>query len=210
MILRVGLTGGLASGKSTVAARLRERGIPVLDADKIVHHLYEPGHEGTHAVAKAFGAEFLTSGGAVDRPRLALQVFQDGAALRRLNALVHPLVIAEQARWFERLEREEESLGVVEATLLVESGGRDRHDLIVTVSAPEELRLTRAAGRTPGADEEELRQRVKGQLPDDQREAVADVVIRNEGSLDELLAEADRLAVTLRGFAQQQIDPAPE
>jgi dephospho-CoA kinase len=204
MILRVGLTGGLASGKSTVAARLRERGIPVLDADKIVHHLYEPGHEGARAVAKAFGDDFLTPEGAVDRPRLALHVFQDGAELRRLNALIHPLVIAEQARWFERLEREEETLGVMEATLLVESGGRDQNDLLVTVSAPEELRLARAAERTPGADKEELRKRVEGQLTDGQREAVADVVIRNEGSRDELLAEADRLAVNLRGFAQSR------
>lgn len=203
MILRVGLTGGLASGKSSVAARLHERGIPVLDADRIVHHLYEPRHEGARAVAQAFGARFLTAEGAVDRPRLALHVFQDGEELKRLNALVHPLVLAEQARWFERLEAEGKRLGVVEATLLVESGGRNRFDLLVTVSAPEEIRIARAESRSPEKVVEELRMRVKGQLLDAQRESVADVVIRNDGTLDELLAEADRLALRLRGFAEK-------
>ncbi|MEO6323293.1 MAG: dephospho-CoA kinase [Thermoanaerobaculia bacterium] len=209
MALRIGLTGGLGSGKSTVAARLRERGIPVLDADRIVHHLYEPGHEGARAVARSFGPEFLTAEGTVDRAKLALHVFQDGAELKRLNALVHPLVIDVQARWFTNLESEGALLGVIEATLLVESGGRERYDLLITVSAPEELRLQRAAARTHGVRVDDLRGRIAGQLPDEQREAVADVVIRNAGTLEELLEQADRLAATLLGFAEKHAATQP-
>lgn len=199
MVLRVGLTGGLASGKSTVAARLAELGIPVLDADRVVHDLYRPGGEGARAVAEEFGPGVLGADGSVDRAKLAARAFPDPSAVARLNARVHPLVIAAQARWFEELERRGEPLGVVEATLLVESGGRGRYDLLVAVSAPEEVRLERAHARSPGATREELRARVRAQLPEADRNAACDVVIRNEGSREELLAEADRLAALLRG-----------
>ena len=113
MILKVGLTGGLASGKSTVAGRLRENGISVLDADLIVHDLYREGSEGAHAVAEAFGPDFLAADGSVDRPKLSAHVFHDPASLARLNALIHPLVRDEQARWFAALEAKGDNLGVV-------------------------------------------------------------------------------------------------
>lgn len=198
MVLRVGLTGGLASGKSTVAARLAGLGIPVLDADRVVHDLYRPGGEGARAVAEEFGPAVLGADGSVDRARLAARAFSDPSAVARLNARVHPLVIAAQARWFDELARRGEPLGVVEATLLVESGGRGRYDVLVAVSAPEEVRLARALARSPGATREELRARLRAQLPESERNAACDVVIRNEGSREELLAEADRLAARLR------------
>ena len=144
MILKVGLTGGLASGKSTVAGRLRANGIPVLDADLIVHDLYREGGAGARAVAEAFGPEFLAVDGSVDRPKLSAHVFHDPPSLARLNALIHPLVHAAQAKWFGDLEAKGEALGVVEATLLVETGGRERFDVLVTVSAPADVRLARA------------------------------------------------------------------
>lgn len=201
MVLRVGLTGGLASGKSTVAARLAGLGIPVLDADRVVHDLYRPGGEGARAVAEEFGPAVLAADGSVDRARLAARAFPDPSAVARLNARVHPLVVAAQARWFEELARRGEPLGVVEATLLVESGGRGRYDVLVAVSAPEEVRLDRALARSPGATREELRARLRAQLPESERNAACDVVIRNEGSREELLAEADRLAERLRDRA---------
>ncbi|MDL1952023.1 dephospho-CoA kinase, partial [Acidobacteria bacterium ACD] len=105
MVLRVGLTGGLASGKSTVAARLAGLGIPVLDADRVVHDLYRPGGEGARAVAEEFGPAVLAADGSVDRARLAARAFPDPSAVARLNARVHPLVVAAQARWFEELAR---------------------------------------------------------------------------------------------------------
>ncbi len=148
-MLRVGLTGGIASGKSAVAARWRELGIPVLDADRLVHALYEPGAPGAVAVAEEFGADLLDERGAVDRPRLASLVFADPAAVARLNARIHPLVRLETDRWLAGREAERHARAVVEATLLVENGGRERFDLLVAVSAPEDLRIARALARDP-------------------------------------------------------------
>lgn len=193
-MLRVGLTGGLASGKSTVAKRLGERGIPVLDADRVVHSLYAPGGAGSRAVAGLFGPGVLAPDGSVDRPSVARLVFGDPAAVARLNAAVHPLVHAEEARWFEALEAAGRRLGVVEATLLLESGGRSLYDLVVVVSAPAELRLARASRRDPERSEAELRARMAAQLPDAEREKAADVVLANDGGPEELLAKADALA----------------
>lgn len=201
MVLRVGLTGGLASGKSTVAARLAELGLPVLDSDHVVRELYRPGADGTRAVAEEFGPDVLAADGSVDRPKLAARVFSDLSAVSRLNARVHPLVIAAQAQWFEGLERSRAPLGVVEATLLVESGGRERYDVLVAVSAPEDVRLGWALARTPGAAREELLRRVRAQLPDERRNAACEEVLLNDGSREELVAKADLLAKRLRARA---------
>ncbi len=198
MTLRVGLTGGLASGKSTVARRWREMGIPVLDADLVVHELYEPGGAGAAAVAEAFGADLLDGKGAVDRPRLARRVFGDGAAVKTLNARIHPLVIERQAVWFEELEARGEPLAVVEATLLLESGGRKRFDRIVTVSAPAEVRLARAIARDPGVGREQLGKRMAAQMPDAERDRLADHVLRSDGTRQELIDAATRLGELLR------------
>ncbi|HEX7614217.1 MAG TPA: dephospho-CoA kinase [Thermoanaerobaculia bacterium] len=201
MILKVGLTGGLASGKSTVAARLRENGIPVLDADLIVHDLYREGSEGARAVAEAFGPEFLTEGGSVDRPKLSAHVFHDPPSLARLNVLIHPLVRAAQAKWFGDLETKGEALGVIEATLLVETGGRRRFDVLVTVSAPADMRLKRAIRRSGETDPNDFVKRMSAQFSDAAREEVADIVIRTEGTKEELLEKVDALAIELRAIA---------
>lgn len=201
MILKVGLTGGLASGKSTVAARLEEHGIPVLDADLIVHDLYRAGSEGARVIAEAFGPEFLAADGAVDRPRLSAHVFHDPPSLARLNALVHPLVRDAQAKWFAALEANGEALGVVEATLLVETGGRQRFDVLVTVSAPADVRLQRAIRRSGETDPNDLVRRMSVQFSDAAREEVADIVIRTEGTKEELLKKVDELAKGLKARA---------
>lgn len=194
---RVGLTGGIASGKSAVAARWRELGIPVLDADRLVHALYEPGEAGAAAVAEEFGPDVLDARGAVDRPALARLVFADPAAVARLNARVHPLVRRETDRWLAEREAEGHPAAVVEATLLVENAGRERFDLLVAVSAPEEHRLERALARDPSATRESVLARMRAQLPDDARNAACDVVLVNDGSVEELLARADALAPRL-------------
>ena len=193
-MLRVGLTGGIASGKSAVGSRWRALGIPVLDADQLVHALYEPGAPGTAAVAEEFGPELLDERGAVDRPRLAARVFGDAAAVSRLNARVHPLVRLETDRWLAVREAEGEPLAVVEATLLVENRGRERFDRLVAVSAPEEARLARALARDPSASREAVLSRMRAQLPDAERNAACDVVLVNDGTPDALLARADALA----------------
>jgi dephospho-CoA kinase len=201
MILKVGLTGGLASGKSTVAGRLRQNGIQVLDADLIVHDLYRAGGEGVRAVAGAFGQEFLAPDGSVDRQKLSAHVFHDPAALTRLNGLIHPLVRDAQARWFSDLEAKGEPLGVVEATLLVETGGRQRFDVLVTVSAPAEVRLARAVRRTGETDPNEFVRRMSVQFSDAAREEVADIVLHADGTKEELLKKVDELARELKGRA---------
>lgn len=193
-MLRVGVTGGIASGKSAVAERWRELGLPVLDADLLVRALYEPGRAGAAAVADEFGARFLDARGAVDRPRLARHVFAHPSAVARLNARVHPLVRAETDRWLADREAEGRSVAVVEATLLVENAGRARFDLLVAVSAPEVLRLARALARDPSATRDAVLARMRAQLPDEARDAACDVVIVNDGSLDELRTKADALA----------------
>ncbi len=204
MTFKVGLTGGLASGKTTVAERLAEYGIPVLDADQVVHDLYRPGRPGAGAVAMVFGVQVIDSTGGVDRKKLAARVFNDPPSLKILNGLIHPLVITEQAKWFDSLAKAGQPIGVVEATLLVETGGRTRYDFIVTVSAPEMVRFSRALGRGPGGDSADIAKRIAAQLPDAGREAVADVVVMNDGTTEELIVKADALAEKLIAAAAAQ------
>jgi dephospho-CoA kinase len=201
MIYRVGLTGGLASGKSSVASRLRSHGIPVLDADQVVHDLYRPGRPGANAVAMVFGLQVIDSAGGVDRVKLGARVFSDPPALKTLNGLIHPLVLTEQARWFDAQTKSGEPLGVVEATLLVETGGRSRYDFIVTVSAPEAVRLNRALQRSSAEDFAAVARRIAAQISDAERETVADLVIVNDGTAEELEKKADSLAAWLLSAA---------
>lgn len=198
-MLKVGLTGGLASGKSTVAARLREHGLPVLDADLVVRELYAPGGAGAAAISATYGPDVLDATGAVNRPALAARVFGDPDAVARLNALIHPLVHQAQAAWFQELEAHGKGIGVVEATLLIESGGRSRFDVLVTVSAPASVRLERAVSR--GGNRDDLAKRIAAQMPDEAREKVADIVLRSTGSKDDLLRDADDLADRLKRMA---------
>ncbi len=204
-ILRVGLTGGIASGKSTIAVRLRERGIPVLDADGVVRDLYRPGGEGARAVAEEFGPEMLDPAGGVDRVRLARHVFADPLALARLNARIHPLVFETQQRWFAEREKEGGRIGVIEATLLVESGGRGRYDLVITVSAPEEVRLERAVRRSGEIERDGLRRRIDAQMRDAEREKAADIVLRTDGTKEELIEKVDDLAARLKAMADRRV-----
>ena len=197
MVYRVGLTGGLASGKSTVARQLASYGLPILDADQVVHDLYRPGAAGTSAVIGTFGLQMLDTSGGVDRKKLAARAFSDPVALKTLNGLIHPLVLMAQARWFDSLSAARQPVGVVEATLLIETGGRARYDFIVTVSAPETARLGRALRRLPDEESGALLKRIAAQLPDSERETVADLVIVNDGTEEELIRKADLLAEML-------------
>lgn len=186
--LRVGLTGGLAGGKSTVARLLAERGATVVDADRLVAELYEPGEPGAELVAELFGDRLLDRRGAVDRPALASIVFSDPEARRRLEAAVHPLV----RRRFADLARATGGVVVLEATLLVEAGYGPDFDLVVTVEADEEVRLRRAVER--GMDEAEAAARLAAQGSGEARRAAADRTIRNDGDLADLERRVDELA----------------
>lgn len=186
-MLRVGLTGGIATGKSTVAAILRELGCHILEADKIAHGLIEPGAAAYNDVAHEFGEGILTAEGRVDRAKLGAIVFADPERLARLNAIVHPLVLAAQDRELAAIERASpHTIALVEAALLIEAGYTDRLDyLVVTWCTPEQqlARLTEAgAGR--GLTIKQARQRIAAQMPLEEKRRMADAAIDCSSSLE--------------------------
>jgi dephospho-CoA kinase len=205
-----GLTGGIASGKSAVGRRLRERGVPVIDADELAREVVAPGTEGLAEIVRTFGAEFLDAAGALDRKRLAAVVFADDAKRRALNAVVHPRIAALTVARAARLSEEGEPLACYEAALLVENGAADAFRPLVVVSAPEEVQIARAAARD-GATHEEARARVRAQMALDAKVKLADYVIDNTGTLAELSQKTDavleRLCAGL-GVAQSRYSPA--
>lgn len=185
--LRLGLTGGIAAGKSTVAAWLREAGFEVVDADRLVADLYRPGREGSAAVARLFGPDYLDRDGAVDHAKLAGKVFSDDAARHRLEAVIHPLV----RRDFETIAVRTPRVVVLEAPLLVEAGFAPEMDLVVTVEADTEDRLQRATAR--GLEPDEARRRLRSQTSESVRVGAAHRVLRNDGTRAELRRQVTEL-----------------
>ncbi len=194
---RVGLTGGIGSGKSTVARWLAEEGFLVIDADQLVAELYRPGGAGAAAVAGLFGPEALRPDGGVDHRRVAERVFTDRQARATLEQAIHPLV---RAAFADRVRgAAPASVVVLEATLLVEAGYRPDFDCVISVEAPEAQRLARATAR--GASATDVRARLAAQGPGDARRAGSDRLLQNDGSLEDLHAQVRDLAATLRARA---------
>jgi dephospho-CoA kinase len=197
-MLRVGLSGGIGSGKSTVARALARRGAIVIDADAIAREVVEPWQPGLAAIVERFGPEILDAEGRLDRPRLAAVVFDDAAARVDLNAIVHPLVAAETARRLAAAPPD--AVVVLDVPLLVEAA-RSGYDVVVIVEAPEAVRLERLVGR--GMAETDARRRMATQASDAERRKVADVVLDNSGSEEALEAQIDslwaQLSASLRG-----------
>jgi dephospho-CoA kinase len=188
--MRVGLTGGVASGKSTVSTMLRELGAVVIDADRLAREVVAAGTPGLDAVVAEFGRELLTEDEELDRPAMAKVVFGDEQARRRLEAIVHPLVHREIARL--EAEAPEGAIVVHDLPLLAESGRAGSFDAVIVVDAPEELqfaRMLRDRGWTP----EDAESRLAAQATREERRAVATHVIENDGSLDELRAQVRKV-----------------
>jgi dephospho-CoA kinase len=182
-MLRIALTGGIATGKSYVAEQLRKRGIPVLDADVLAHGATGPGTEATAAIAARFGAEMIAADGSVDRARLGPVVFADPEARRDLEAIVHPAVYRSVTAGLRGFELLGHALAVVDVPLLYETKREgDFHRVIVT-TCPPELQVKRLVAR--GLTEEAAHQRLAAQLPTDQKAARADFVIRTDGTFEE-------------------------
>ena len=193
--LRVGLTGGLASGKSTVAGWLRDAGFLVVDADRLVAELHQPGGAGAAAVRGLFGAEFLNEQGGVDHARVGARIFADPADRKALEKAIHPLV----RQRFTELAAEADEAAILEATLLVEAGQAADFDLIVTVECDAEARLRRAVAR--GLSEEAARARLLAQGDGEERRRAAHRRIDNCGDLQHLRRQVDDLIMELRRLA---------
>jgi dephospho-CoA kinase len=189
-MLKVGLTGGIGSGKSEVARMLASHGAFVIDADELAREVVAPGTPGLAAVVANFGPDMLTDAGELDRTKLASVVFADDAARQRLNAIVHPLVAARASDLMRALPFD--AIVVYDVPLLVEGGLEREYDAVVVVEAPLLARLERLV-RFRKMTEDEAKARVAAQASDEQRRAVADYVIVNDVSLLDLRREVARL-----------------
>jgi dephospho-CoA kinase len=196
-MLRLGLTGGIASGKSAVAGMLREMGFAVLDADSLAHKLIEPGQPAYDEAVREFGPSVVDSSGRIERGKLAAMVFADRAKLDRLNAIVHPRVKEALLRQFDEWEGDgTRDAAFVEAALLVEAGyQRDLDGLVVAWSRPEQ-QLERLGAR--GLSDEEARRRIAAQLPVAEKLKFATEKIDCSGSLDDTRRQVEALATKLR------------
>lgn len=189
-ILSVGLTGGIAAGKSAVSQRMAAHGAVIIDADQLARQAVAPGSKGLAEIVEHFGEGILTQEGRLDRAALGERVFGDEAARERLNSIVHPRVRAEAARQREFVA--DGSVVVEDIPLLIETGQQGRFDVVVVVQAPHEERVRRMI-QDRDMSREEAESRISAQATDDQRAAAADVVLDNSGSLDELLDQVDHL-----------------
>ena len=193
-MLVIGLTGSIGMGKSTAAARFREQGVAVCDADAEVHKLYEGA--AVAPIEAAFPG--TTTDGRVDRQKLAQALLADPSGFKRLEAIVHPLVQAVERAFLQEQAAAGADMAVLEIPLLFETGGDARVDVVVVVSAPAEAQRERVSAR-PGMTLEKLEQIIARQLPDAEKRARADFVVDTGGTHAESAAQVDRIVESLRG-----------
>ena len=205
-MLRVGLTGGVACGKTTVAEMMAQRGAHVVLADEVAHQLMRPGEPVYEEVVRHFGQGILGSDGAIDRKKLADAAFGSGR-IQELNQIVHPAVIARQDAWAaEMAAQHPDGIAVVEAALMLEAGVGKRFDKLVVVICTLPQKVERFACRHSlglAAAEREVTRRMAAQLPDDEKARAADYVIDNSGPLADLETKVDALMAELRRLAQK-------
>jgi dephospho-CoA kinase len=216
-MLRVGLTGGLGSGKTTVAAIFRSLGAQVMEADAVGRSMMQPGEAVYGEIVKAFGPAVLRADGTLDRRKLATIAFADGR-LAELNAIVHPPVIAEQRRWMETLEKEQpNAVAIYETALLFEASKaqgtrewQERFDRRILVTAPEALRIARYVARMGGPDpdaatraalEREARERIAVQMSDEEKMRLSDTIIRNDASFEDVTRQTEAVYRELSALA---------
>ncbi|MGH2754696.1 MAG: dephospho-CoA kinase [Actinomycetota bacterium] len=191
-----GLTGGIGSGKSTFAKLLEERGAEVIDADELGRTALSPGRPGWHSVIDTFGDELLVPGTMeIDRGLLASMVFSDSAKLAALNAIVHPIIMSGIADTLEVLAGTD-MIVIIDAALLIETGLADRVDVVIVVLAADDIRSARLRAER-GMSQKDIEGRIAAQLPASRLLERADVVVNNDGSLEELSREADRVYAEL-------------
>jgi dephospho-CoA kinase len=203
--MKIGLTGGVACGKSTVAKIFSGLGAQVIDADKLVHELYRQGEPVYQELVKRFGTGILDSGGEIDRRRLAALAFE-GGRVQELNRIVHPAVFVRQQQWLQEVAaRQPEAIAMVEATLILEAGGKSRYDKIIVVTCRPEQKIARyaqRAGVSESAARFEVERRSKAQMTDDEKAGQADFVIDNSGSLEQTFRQAEKIYAELKAPAR--------
>ena len=213
-MLRVGLTGGLGSGKSTVAQMFAAHGVHVISADEVGRRLMQPGEDVFRQIVEHFGPEVVRGDGTLNRPLLAELAFRQGR-LDELNRIVHPAVIAAQEAWADDLAaREPDAIAMIESALIFEAGvsgsvpgWRDRFDCVVLVTAPYALKVQRfldrmSAGKQMSAEqltalEQDARSRLAAQIPDSEKTPLCDFVIDNSGSLEQTQRQVDEVFARL-------------
>jgi dephospho-CoA kinase len=191
---KVALTGGIATGKSYVLQRLRERGVPTIDADEVVHEALRAGTPTTKAIATQFGSVFLASDGSVDRTRLGVKVFSDPEMRQQLEEVIHPVVYETILKWFEALDR---TPGVASIPLLYETHREGDFDFVVVTVCPPEEQLRRIVERDR-ITEEQARQRIAAQMPAAEKARRADFVILTDGTTLATDRQVDELLINLK------------
>jgi dephospho-CoA kinase len=206
-LLKLGLTGGIASGKSAVGKIFSKRGAHVIQSDAVAHALMEPGHAVYEEVVRCFGREILNADGTVNRSRLAEAAFGSGGApprVKELNEIVHPAVIDHENKWFEEIgRRHPNAIAIVEAALILEAGAGGRFDRLIVVTCRPEQRIVRFAHRlgiSEDAARVEVTRRMAAQIPDEEKIKAADFVIDNSRSLDATEEQVERVFAALRGL----------
>ena len=190
-MLRIGLTGGIGSGKSAVVAMLREHGLPVIEADEIAHELILRGQPAYDEILQAFGPEIIRENKEIDRGRLAAIVFGSREQLERLNGIVHPRVLARAEQWLGEREKDGARLAVAEAPLLIEAGFHKRLDRLVVVWCTPEQQIDRLAGR--GMNRAEAERRIAAQMDIEAKKQLADDLIDNSGPLEKTRSQVRQL-----------------
>ncbi|MEJ6548603.1 MULTISPECIES: dephospho-CoA kinase [unclassified Corynebacterium] len=185
----IGLTGGIGSGKTTVAERLRQKGAFVVDADKIAREIVEPGQPALAELAEAFDGVITPEGG-LDRAALARQAFASTGATDTLNAITHPRIRARTTELFDRAAADGRETVVYDMPLLIENGETETVDTVLVVDAPDDVRIARLVA-SRGLDEDDARRRLAAQVDRETRLSAADVVLDNSGDLDSLIAQVD-------------------
>ena len=195
-MVKVALTGGIATGKSYVLGRLRDRGVPTIDADDVVHEALGPGTPTTKAIETQFGSAFLQPDGSVHRALLAARVFKDAESRLRLEAIIHPVVYDTIRQWYETLDR---PMGIASVPLLYETRREADFDFVaVTVCSPEQ-QLERIVARD-GISEDEARQRIAAQMPAEEKARRGDFVILTGGSMLATDHQVEELLIAIHHF----------
>jgi dephospho-CoA kinase len=203
-MLRVGLTGSIAVGKSFVSGVLADLGCRVLDADDAARRVVEPGTEGLRTVVEAFGAEVLRADGTLDRAHLGALVFGDEGRRELLNSILHPLIIAEQDATLRRWEEEEpQGICVVDAALMIESGGYKRFDKLIVVHCRPEAQLERLMRRN-NLTREEAQRRIAAQMPQEEKLRFADFEIDTSEGFEDARRQSEEVFRSLRELANKE------